>query len=175
MSDQTPDNRLLQVDLMDENTVHMGMDRSTGEPVHTESRGPDANADESVQLRGRIEAEAQSAGGTVERESITRHEGGPGGGSARRNYFDGGFDTTMIEHCALMFGSGGAGIVFLKTAGPALVQWLKNRGSRSVRIKYGDAEVSLTGTNDISTAIEAIEKLAAAPSGGDPAPSTPPG
>jgi hypothetical protein len=49
-------------------------------------------------------------------------------------------------------------IAFLKGAKPLLVEFVKSRGARQVKLKIGDDEIHIHGTNDVDKAIEALQK-----------------
>jgi hypothetical protein len=57
-----------------------------------------------------------------------------------------------------IFGTGGVGWLFIKQCQSFLVQWLKNRESRRVKIKYGDLQVEVTGRNDVDRILSDLEK-----------------
>jgi hypothetical protein len=63
----------------------------------------------------------------------------------------------------IMIGLAGGGLLgFLKIAKDLLIQWLKNRASRSIRVKVKDADIVIKGTmsrEEIENTLEFIEKL----------------
>lgn len=145
----------MEVNLRDERRTHVGWrDLPSSAPE-------DADPSQSVRLFSEIKSAAKAAGAKMAGGEEVRTERDELGrdGPFRADYYDAGQDIVRIGEWAIAFGSSGALILFLRTSGTALVQWLKNRGSRSVTVKYGDIEVALRGSNDLEKALEAVEQL----------------
>ncbi|WNJ17863.1 effector-associated constant component EACC1 [Pontibacter sp. G13] len=98
----------------------------------------------------KAEAEAQDA----EIEHVTKHLGT---GSARN--FDGGMDTNVLQTLSIIFGSGGLALAYLAALKPLIVEWLKNRNGRTMRIKKGEVEIELKGLQDFEEAITVLKRL----------------
>jgi hypothetical protein len=75
------------------------------------------------------------------------------------NNFDGGITSTLTNNFIFLFGSGGAGWLFFKEIKPLLLQWLKNKESRSVTVKRGDISIVIKGENDLEKVTQAIGVL----------------
>ncbi|HKB64948.1 MAG TPA: hypothetical protein VKC61_03770 [Pyrinomonadaceae bacterium] len=53
-----------------------------------------------------------------------------------------------------------AAIGLIKAMQPSLVQWLKNRGPRTLLVKIGTSEISVQGEQDIAKVVQLLEKVA---------------
>ncbi|HEX6368541.1 MAG TPA: hypothetical protein VF006_06405 [Longimicrobium sp.] len=98
-----------------------------------------------------ILTEAASRGADIKRD---RHSS-----PMHIDHFDGSDATHVLVHVSLVFGGGKAFVDFLKFAQPLVLQWLKNRGGRSITIKANGNSIRVTGVNDLSQAVAAIERL----------------
>ena len=114
---------------------------------------PDKDPKASSQLITKIKKEANKQDATIS-ESYDKIKG-------RELHFDGGTTWSIHQLLTLAFGTGGSAWVFLKFVKPLILQWLKNRGGRSVMIKSGDHEIIVTGSNDIDKAVAALKALEA--------------
>ncbi len=109
----------------------------------------DVNPGESRQLLDRIHSEALRVG-LKARTTETRR-------ARNINRFDFGTHTNIVA--TLVAAGGGALVALLKGTRPLLVQWLKNRSSRSVTIKRGDTTIHIAGDSNIAEAVKALEHL----------------
>ena len=80
---------------------------------------------------------------------------------AKKDHFDSGYDILRAVEWAFTFVAGGGAVGVLAAAKPYILGWLTNRTGRSVKIKRGDVEIEIKGTDDLEKAIAALEKLEA--------------
>lgn len=69
--------------------------------------------------------------------------------------------TTTISTIAVSIASLGSGAIFLKLTRDVLIQWLKNRAGRRIRVKVGDTSVEIHGSANVSEAISVLADLEA--------------
>lgn len=74
-------------------------------------------------------------------------------------HFDGGVTSTFYQDILVLFGSGGAGWMFLKQVQPLILQWLKNMASRSVTVKRGDLSIEIKGKHDIEEVLSILKEF----------------
>jgi hypothetical protein len=132
--------------LTDRNATYIALERSTGPP--------DTNMSQSGEYRNKIERLAAKHSGTVVhdcgRKSHTRANP-----SERRHFYGGGF-IEYWDNVQAAFTTTAATVAFLGAAKAFLLQWLKNKASRSATFKMGDWEISVKGTDDISQILKKL-------------------
>lgn len=74
-------------------------------------------------------------------------------------YFVGIPEADIVTTIAASAASATVMTMLLRTIKATIEQWLKNRGSRRVRLRIGDLQVEIQGKNDIATAIKALQSL----------------
>lgn len=74
-------------------------------------------------------------------------------------HFDGGITEYITDNLIISFTAAGGATALLKFGKDVFIQWMKNRGGRSIKIKVGEFEVEIKGTNDIKKAMDVIEKI----------------
>ncbi|HXH10720.1 MAG TPA: hypothetical protein VNP04_13285 [Alphaproteobacteria bacterium] len=77
----------------------------------------------------------------------------------KRGYIVGIPDADIVTTIAASAASATVMTMLLRTIRVSIEQWLKNRASRRVRLRIGDRQVEIQGTNDITAAIEALRSL----------------
>ena len=129
---------------------------------------PDSDPRESKQLLAEVRAAAKSIGGevthehriethrdTVETPGVSR----PTVPRVHRDYLNPGVTTHDLEQWKIVLSSSSVLVAFVTAGGAALLQWMKNRGSRSVRVRHGDVEITINGTDDLRRAVDAVNAL----------------
>lgn len=71
--------------------------------------------------------------------------------------------TTITNIFTVTLASAGGAAVLLKTAKDILLQWMKNRSQRKIKIKVNNVSIEVQGEVDIDKALKAIEKLHSPP------------
>jgi hypothetical protein len=66
----------------------------------------------------------------------------------------------LLYQVGTLTSSVAAAIALLKVMQPSLVQWLKNRGPRTLHVKIGTSEISVQGEQDIKKVIELLNNIA---------------
>ncbi len=135
--------------LADEGARYIATERSAGPP--------DSDVSQSIEYRGRIEELAEKHSGSVTydrgRKSHTRAN------PLEKRHFCGGGFIQHWDNVQAAFTTTAAAVAFLGAAKVLLLQWLKNKGSRSATFKMGDWKVSIKGSHDITQIIERITVL----------------
>jgi len=142
-------------------------DRGSKNLIFEHSGGPeDINSEQSTVIAGLIETEARKNSGVVKRESGQKghyttdrldrtRRGLP---HVSKHFYGGGF-IEHWEHIQTAFATTAAAGAFLGAAKGWLLQWLKNKGNRSVKFKKGDLEIQVHGTDDIARILKTIEPV----------------
>ena len=65
----------------------------------------------------------------------------------------------LVRNVVYLVPIGGGAAVLIKAVKDLLLQWLKNKGTRTIQIQKGDVSVSVTGENDFQKALEMVERL----------------
>lgn len=151
-SDNSPDSHPPSVtfSLLDSWTLSLGMER--GEPIERIS-SPDRDAAKSKQLLDSIRALATKQGATIQCNSIKSNGRGPAG------YWGPEFQRTIVDTVILAFGAAGGASAFFLLGKDLILKWLGNRGTRSIRLKAGNNEVEIVGSNNIEEALNLLSRL----------------
>ncbi len=64
----------------------------------------------------------------------------------------------LVRNIQYVLGIGG-GTLLLKSAKDLLLQWLKNKSTREIRIKKGEISICIRGESDLQKALQAVERL----------------
>ncbi len=153
-------NGRLEVDLAENESlsIHITLEQThhyhVGDKVHSQPpRGKELL--ESRKLQDELMVFGEQNGATAKKESRSI------GGLRRqqRHHFDGGVDKTAIETAMLIFSTIGGATAFFNLGKDLLLKWMENKTSKSIRLKAGDLEVEIKGSDDIDRAIEILEKL----------------
>lgn len=78
-------------------------------------------------------------------------------------HFDGGI-TYSITQTLVALGGVGAIAGLLKAAQPMIVQWLKNRAGRTIKVKHGTTTIEVGTVEQLETTLKALERHAASQS-----------
>ena len=81
-----------------------------------------------------------------------------------KRYLTGASVVDIINTFSASTASATAMVVLLRAIGASLQQWLKNKATRSVRLRIGDKSVEIKGTRDVSAAVKALRSLEKVPS-----------
>jgi hypothetical protein len=72
------------------------------------------------------------------------------------NYYDGGY-AGLLEQVGVLSATVVAVLPVIRALGPALVQYIKNRGATTISVSIGDVKVKVRGEQDIDKVIELVE------------------
>jgi hypothetical protein len=75
-----------------------------------------------------------------------------------RAYLDGAY-SDLLYQVGTLTSTAVAAIGLLKAIQPSLVQWLKNRGPRMLRVKIGTSEISVQGEQDIEKLLQLVKNV----------------
>lgn len=78
----------------------------------------------------------------------------------REKHFGGALTTIVFAKVLMSVGAAGAGIAFLNATRDLAVQWMKNRGGRSISITDSTGKsVSISGDDDFEKALKILNEL----------------
>ncbi|MEX2672864.1 MAG: hypothetical protein WD294_12235 [Phycisphaeraceae bacterium] len=129
---------------------HYGYERRTGELTSSSTR-EDADPIGSCEIRTLLEEHAARNSGKVKTD-ISSYRG-------NAKHYDGGITQDVVTTLAVTFSASGGALIFFKFGKDLLLQWMKNMSSRSVRLKMGDKEIEIKGTNDVEKAMKLLDEL----------------
>lgn len=138
------------VELSDYTEEHIGLDRRTGDEIRTPMPADRDPKGSRVGL-DRLLVLAKEMGATIE-HSASRYD------HHGMRHYDFGITWHEVESVLTLFGTGGAGWLFLKQCQPILLQWLKNKESRRVKVKLHGFEVEIHGEKDIKKVLSLLKE-----------------
>lgn len=150
LDDRSSTSKEIVFQLTESYTKHMGMDRKTGDPIHWTDRN-DRDPQKSSQMLKNLKEIAVKEGAVEDSEFGSYDHG--------MRHYDGGITQSIWQTTVLDFGAVGGATAFFMLGKEMLLKWMDNMGGRSVKLKAGDIEVEIKGTNDIDKAFETLERL----------------
>jgi len=72
---------------------------------------------------------------------------------------DGGPTSNLIEIISIAFGSGGIFLTYFEIVKPIIIEWLKNRNGRSIKIKSENKELEINGIKSLDEVLNFIKEL----------------
>ncbi|MDD3080190.1 MAG: hypothetical protein PHH37_13980 [Paludibacter sp.] len=147
-------NTNIKIELVDRYAEHLGCDARSESQSGLWYSPADKNRNESHKALEKINHHAQKLDLNTQRNSYAQEQKGV-------RCFDMGTitnitDTTLITGTTTAVA---AIILFLREIKPLILEWIKNRGSRSVKIEIDGVKIEVTGHNDIDKIIEKIKRL----------------
>jgi hypothetical protein len=141
------------IEFTDLTETHYGGPRSDNA---ISERYPDKSHSESKQALADLKALFTTHTASV-KEDVSSHQ------RKGIHHFDGGVDTVTVQQIIAAFGGSAVLIAVLKAAKDVIIKLLSNRESRSIKIKNGKHEITLTGSSvtQFDKAVEALEKMQA--------------
>jgi hypothetical protein len=73
-----------------------------------------------------------------------------------RRYFIGLPDVDIVTTLAASASAATVMVALIRATGPVLLQWMKNRGNRRVRVRVNNRQVEIHGTKDLEAAMKAL-------------------
>jgi hypothetical protein len=147
--------------LCDIDQIHWGP-ADVGPPPHGTR---DKNRNQSDTLSSKIENECLAAGANITREDYEKEK-------RDVKYWDAGYDQVISHFVNFVFPAAAtlAASACLKLVQPLLLQWMKNKASRSVHVKIKDIDIYVRGGDDIEKALRILEGLQTQSSPAEPPP-----
>jgi hypothetical protein len=112
---------------------------------------PDNDPDGSGDAIAFVSESVEACGGNVTSSYNSSARGGKG--------IDGLTGWIQSADIIAIFGTIGSAAATLKLITDALIAWMNNRASRSIRIKINDREVEIKGKNDVAIALDIVNRL----------------
>src|SRR5690349_11814559 len=148
------------IELEDRTTVHHGPHSKSGGNDYGISVTPrDQSPKGSGNLIVKFLDTASASGAVVHNETKIYDDRDR---DTRPRFYDGRFDITNIQTILATFGSAGVLALVVKASKEVLIQWLKNKGSRRIKFKVGNFEISAVGAHENEEILEIFEKTIAA-------------
>ena len=138
----------LTVELTQSTDVHDGIDFKYG-PTHKWSPS-DLNVGESDALVAEVTSIAEGFGARLDTSKRRVKDHG--------FHYDHGVSSTLYESIAYLFASGGAGWLFLRQVQPLILQWLKNKGSRGIKVARAGFSMEIKGKNDYEELLRVLRE-----------------
>ena len=148
----------ISVQLKDSYNIEVdGGDRVRGPRVdvtgqHSRIFPPDDDLAQSQQLTTEMEKVARNNDGEIRHDSERLDD-------SDIRFLEGITPATIIDTITILFGTGGAAYAFIETVRPIVIQWMKNRSSRSVTVKKGNLEIKIEGSGDLDKAVKALKVI----------------
>jgi hypothetical protein len=140
--------------LRETNNMHLGFRLDEFGQLPSWSDSEDLNPKQSASLLREIRATAELEGARLRQDVVRREDK-----SGNKHYFDGGVDTvTTVSEYIGFINAAGVG-AFAKAVVDSIFEWKKLNNGRSIVVKVGDVEISVSNPDDLGKAVHLADEL----------------